>query len=172
MGKDYDKPQYIDVKRDDNTNDEKKVKTGELIKEMLAHESFGVLATNGDNECYTSLISFASGDDLKTIAFATPINTKKFHMIEKNRGVSILIDNRSNNENSINDIVAITSLGLARIVKEKEEIDKWSKALIDKHAYLDDFINASTSAIILVDISKYYYVTSFQEVLEWSPRQE
>lgn len=169
MVKDYDKPQYIDVKREEKSNKKNNLATIELIKEMLNHEAFGVLATNTDNECYTSLISFSVDHDLKTMVFATPKDTKKFKMIEKNKSVSILIDNRSNNENSINDIGAISSLGLARILNEKEEVKKWAKVLIDKHAYLDDFINATTTAIILVEISKYYYVTSFQEVLEWSP---
>ena len=89
---------------------------------------------------------------------------------KKNKSVSILIDNRSKNENNINDIAAITSLGQARVLKEKEEIDKWSKFLTDKHTYLDEFIEADTTAIVLVDIYKYYNVSSFQQVIEWSPQ--
>lgn len=169
MAKDYDKPQYIDIKRNDVLDDEKKSKSIESIRRMLNNESFGVLATKGESECYTSLISFAISDDLKTMVFATPIETKKFEMIIKNKDVSILIDNRSNNQNSINDIAAITSLGKAKVLKEKKEVEEWSKFLIDKHSYLDDFINAETTAIILVEISTYDYVTSFQEVVEWSP---
>ncbi|MDY0234728.1 MAG: pyridoxamine 5'-phosphate oxidase family protein [Gudongella sp.] len=170
MVKDYDKPEYIDVKRNAIGDNEKRDSAIKLMKEILSSQSFGVLATNGDNECYTSLISFACGADFTTLAFATPVETKKFNMIKKNNGVSILIDNRSNNENSINDIAAVTCIGLAKVLKEKEEVEKWSKVLINKHSYLDDFINADTTAIVLVEISKYYYVTSFQEVLEWSPK--
>lgn len=47
MGKDYDKPEYIDVKREDSGDKEKREKTIELIKEMIRDESFGVLATKG-----------------------------------------------------------------------------------------------------------------------------
>lgn len=171
MKKDYDKPQYIDVKRDVISDNQEKEKSRDLIKEMLRNESFGVLATRGDDECYTSLISFASSEDLNTLVFATPIDTKKFEMIGGNKNISILIDNRSNNEKSINDIAAVTSMGLASILKEKEEIDKWAKVLVGKHSYLDEFINAETTAIVLVDISKYYYVSSFQKVMEWSPKE-
>lgn len=171
MVKNYDKPQYIDVKKEDSEDITKKDKIANLIKELLVKESFGVLATAGNNECYTSLISFASSENLTTIAFATPIETTKFEMINKNKNVSILIDNRSTNENNINDIAAITVLGQARILTKKEEIEKWSKILINKHIYLDDFINAETSAMILIEITKYYYVTSFQEVMEWNPNQ-
>ncbi len=170
MKKDYDKPQYIDIKRDDILDNQKKDKAKDLIKEILENESFGVLATGGEDECYTSLISFASNEGLNTLVFATPIDTKKFDMIRENENISILIDNRSNNEKSINDIAAVTSMGLARILKEKEEIEKWSQVLVAKHSYLDEFISAETSAIVLVDISNYYYVSSFQEVMEWSPK--
>ncbi len=170
MVKNYDKPHYIDIKRDDFTDNKMKDRAIKLTKSILKDELFGVLATSGEDECYTSLISFANEDDLKTLAFATPIETKKFEMIQANKNVSILIDNRSSDEKSINDIAAITCLGQARVLKEKEEIEKWSKTLLNKHSYLDEFISADTTAIVLVDISKYYYVTSFQEVIEWSPK--
>lgn len=169
MPKDYNKPLYINVRKDKISSDEKKFKAREFIRKMLENEAFGVLAANEDKIAYTSLITFASSEDLKKLAFATPIDTKKFKIIEKNNNISILIDNRSDNKANINDIVAITSLGKAKILKDKDEIDKWSKILIDKHSYLDDFIRAGTSSIVLVDISKYYYVTSFQEVIEWIP---
>ena len=171
MVKNYDKPEYIDVKREDKSDPKTQDKSIALIKEIIKGESFGVLATNGDNESYTSLISFASNENGSKLVFATPKDTKKFHMIQNNKSVSILIDNRSSNQASINDIVAITSMGYARTLVDNNEIDKWSKLLLDKHTYLDDFINANTTAIILVDIIKYYYVSSFQEVVEWSPNK-
>lgn len=167
MVRDYDKPRYIEVKKDEKKSSQGK----ESIKEMMEEERFGVLATNEHGKSYTSLISFAMDSHLTKLVFATPKKSKKFEMIKNNKNVSILIDNRANNEKSINDIAAITSLGEARVLEEKDEIGKWSKILIDKHSYLNDFINAETSEIILVDISKYYYVTSFQEVVEWNPNE-
>lgn len=169
MSKNYDKPKYIDTKRSDSGDNEKKKQKIELIKEMMEEELFGVLATMDDTECYTSLISFACDDNFKTLVFATPIKTKKYTMIEKNVNVSILVDNRSSNKKSLNDIAAITSLGRARIIKDAKEIEKWSKLLRNKHNYLDEFISAETTAVVLVDISKYLYVSSFQETIEWSP---
>lgn len=169
MVKDYNKPTYIDVKRDDVASGKSNRKAIELVKKMLTNERFGVLSTSGNHKSYTSLISFASNDKFTLLAFATPIDTKKFKMIKKNENISILVDSRSKNQNNINDIVAITSLGKARILKKEKEIGNWSKILIDKHSYLDDFINADTTAIVVVEISKYYYVTSFQEVIEWIP---
>ncbi len=161
--KNYEKPEYIYAKRDSElTNIE------DLIREVFNNESFAVLATKGDRESYTSLISFANSDDLKIIGFASPIDTKKIQMLKENENVSILIDNRSKSEKNLNELVGITCIGKAKILKNKKEIDKWSKILINKHNYLDEFINAETTAIVLVYVSNFYYVSSFQEVIEWN----
>ncbi|MGO1369041.1 pyridoxamine 5'-phosphate oxidase family protein [Senegalia sp. (in: firmicutes)] len=164
MGRKYDEPKYVDVK--------KSVHNKEVIGKFLSlcrDQSFAVLATQGNNECYTSLISFKESDDLSKIAFATPTNTKKFNFLKQNENVSILIDNRSRNPESINNITALTAIGKVKILSAEDDIDFWSKALIDKHNYLENFIKAETTAIVVVDICKYNYVSSFQEVIEWKP---
>lgn len=163
-----DKPHYVDIKKEDKDQEDRDMII-EKVKLMLKTQSFGVLATKGEEECYTSLISFASDKEFKTLIFATPINTKKYRFIEKDESISILIDNRSNNEKNINDIGAITSIGAARILEDKKEIEKCSKILVDKHSYLDDFIDVDSTAIVLVDVKNYSYVSSFQEVVEWTP---
>lgn len=170
MGKKYGKPHYIEVQREDTEDLENRQIAIESIKMMLKNEAFGVLATNAKNESYTSLISFVINEAATFLAFSTPIDTRKYKMIENDENISLLIDNRSANLDDINNIVAITIIGKARILKEKEERRKWSEILIAKHNYLDDFICADTSAIILVEISKYHYVSSFQEVVEWNPQ--
>lgn len=169
MGKKYSKPNYIEVQRENTKNSEKRQTAIESTKIMLENESFGVLATNGENESYTSLISFVANEEATHLAFSTPIDTRKYKMIQKDGNVSLLIDNRSSNLDDINNIVAITAIGKARILKDIEERKKWSQILIDKHSYLDEFICADTSAVILVEISTYHYVSSFQEVVQWSP---
>nr|WP_300004255.1 pyridoxamine 5'-phosphate oxidase family protein [Tissierella sp.] len=169
MDKYNEKPEYVDVKKEDTEDKEYKEMMIEKINIMIRTQDFGVLATQGDDECYTSLISYSSGSRLKTMVFATPIKTKKYESIEKHKNVSILVDNRSNNSSNINDIAAITAIGSARILEDKDEIKVWSKILVDKHNYLDDFIDAESTAIVLVDIKNYSYVSSFQEVIEWKP---
>lgn len=141
------------------------------MKALLKSQSFGVLATNAKNESYTSLISFVTDKSFTYLAFSTPIDTRKYRMIEQDENVSLLIDNRSANHEDINEIVAITAIGKAQILKDQDQRKKWSEILIAKHSYLDEFICADTSAIILVKIENYHYVSSFQEVVEWNPNQ-
>ncbi|HZJ86201.1 MAG TPA: pyridoxamine 5'-phosphate oxidase family protein, partial [Erysipelotrichaceae bacterium] len=113
-----------------------------------------------------SLISFVASEDLSKIVFATPVKTKKYNYIKDNTAVSLLFDNRSKGISNINDLVALNVIGNAKILKDSQDIDLWSKLLIEKHQYLKDFIMANTSALILIEVEKYSYVTSFQKVSE------
>lgn len=169
MVKDYDKPEYVNVVREDGSNKVKEDSKVDFIKELCQEQSFGVLATAGNDQCFTSLITFETSEDLREIVFATPVDTKKFKSIKENKKVSLLIDNRSNNPDSINKIVALTAIGNVSVLEDEDSIEKWSRALVDKHSYLDEFIKAKSTAIILMKVSKYYYVSSFQEVIEWNP---
>lgn len=155
------KPEYINVKY---KNDDKDLKF--KIKNVLNNEKFCVLASVSENQCHTSLISFVVSDDLSQIVFATPIKTKKYDYISDNTAVSLLFDNRSQSITNINDLVAINVIGKGKILKDSQAIDLWSKQLIEKHNYLEDFISSKTSALILVDVETYSYVTSFQKISE------
>lgn len=170
MNKNYDEPKFIDVVRNDIDEKNENNKIENDIRKLASEQSFGVLATGSNEEPYSSLISFANTEDLKYIVFATPIDTRKFDLINQNQGVSLLIDNRSNQPKSINDIVALTAIGSVKILSEDYDREKWSKILVDKHSYLNEFISAKSTAIVLIEITKYFYVSSFQEVIEWTPR--
>ena len=164
----YEEPKYIDVKREDKQNKRQKEESIKMIKSLCTNQSFGVLATQGDETSYSSLISFVTNDDYSKLVFATPIDTKKLDYINKHSGVSVLIDNRNDNPNNINDIVAVTVMGKA-IILDEDKKDFWIELLVDKHEYLKKFTDAPSTAVVMVDISNYFYVSSFQEVFEWNP---
>ena len=166
MNENSDSPKYIDVKRTDN---QQKEETIEQMKELYRKQSFGVLATQGEEELDTSLISFVVTDDFSHLIFASPRDTKKIDSIKQNQEVSILVDNRDQQPETINDIVAVSAKGHANIL-DKNNNEEISKALIEKHPYLKDFIDADSTVIVSVDIANYFFVSSFQETLEWSPR--
>ena len=168
MKKEYNEPKYINVKRDSVSKHDQLENSKGIIKELCDDQAFGVLATQGNNDCYNSLISFAVNENYTQMVFATPIDTKKLDLIKKNSGVSVLIDNRNNNPKDINDIVAATIIGEASILSDEDKT-YWSNLLIEKHSYLETFIEAPSTVIVKIEISKYYFVGSFQEVIEWSP---
>jgi len=165
MKKNYDEPIYK-VKQAGNIADEA---IQSEIKNILLSESFAVLSTQGDGQPFSSLITYACSEDFKKIIFATPLATKKFDLISKCSKVSIMVDTRSSNPESINDINAITISGDALIAEDNQDKTLYLSLLVKTHPYLESFVNAPTTGIISVNVEQYLYVRKFQEVIEWTP---
>ncbi len=139
------------------------------IKSLCRQQPFAVLATQGDGQPYTSLISFAASQNLKHVVFSTTIQTRKFSLLLKNRNVAIMVDNRSCQTDNIHLISGVTITGCARPLKDPAEIAYWSQILTAKHTYLDHFVQSSSSSLILVSTIRFFYVRRFQEVYQWIP---
>ena len=165
----YDEPKYI--KKTKGIEDKEKP-VRESIRELCKSQSFAVLATQGKGQPYTSLIGFATSDDMKYVVFATPKQTRKYSLLEEDNRVSLMVDNRAQQPDSINFISALTITGNGRILNDAEEIEKWSGLLTEKHPYLSSFVRSDSTAVILVEVYRYYYVRRFQEVFEWIPNEE
>ena len=144
MKKNYDEPMFVNKQND--LNSEETINIENFIRSLLESESFAVLSTQGDGQPYSSLICFAYSDDLKKLVFATPVDTRKFNLIIKSDRVSILVDNRSNNPESLNQISAVTITGKASILKDNDESQKCSQLLIKSHPYLEGFVKAPTTS--------------------------
>ncbi len=166
MSFDYDEPMHVEVVT--CSDDCSKEQIESEIKEICRNQPFAVLATEGEGRPYTSLVAFAADSDLRHLVFSTPTKTRKYSQILKNNKVSLLIDNRAQQPDSINLIRAITVTGKAGPL-EKNEMEKWAQLLLDKHNYLDKFINSPSSSLILVRAERYFYVRRFQEVYQWIP---
>jgi nitroimidazol reductase NimA-like FMN-containing flavoprotein (pyridoxamine 5'-phosphate oxidase superfamily) len=166
LKRDYDDPRFVNVVSGKG-NAEAEVLAE--IKALCHDQPFAVLATEGEGQPYTSLISFAVSEDLKKIVFSTPAGTRKFNLIANNNKVSVMIDNRSDQPESINLIRGLTITGQARVLKDPGEIEQWSRALTAKHNYLYKFVKSPTSSLILIEANHFFYVRRFQEVYQWIP---
>lgn len=164
----YDESIMIDAPKDKVCIGECAKTVEEGIKHLCTEELFGVLATEGKDQPYTSLISFAVTDDMKYIAFSTPVATRKYNFIKEHEKVSLLVDNRSEGFKNLNKISAVTAIGKARAV-ESEERHIWEELIISKHPNLEQFIKSKTTSTIVIEISSYIYVRRFQEVFQWKP---
>jgi len=166
--KQYEEPIFIDVsKNSPDGGDARKLQ--DIIIRLLEEQPFAVLATQGKGITNASLISFAKTNDLKHIVFATPINSGKFELIDGDENISILVDDRSKQQNSINQISALTITGKARILQDENEIANWDGLLTEKYPNLTAFVKAPTTAVILVEVVRLLYVSKFQEVWEFDP---
>ena len=53
------------------------------IRRLVTEQLYGVLCTQGQGQPYGSLIAFAFSDDLSRAVFATPIATRKYHLLSE-----------------------------------------------------------------------------------------
>jgi hypothetical protein len=99
-------------------------------------------------------------------------NKKQFNLLstnlKKNRRVSLLVDNRSNQESNLHRAVAVTVFGNARELALDEKAPFLLHHLI-KHPSLVEFTDSPNCALILVEVEKYYVVQQFKVVTELYP---
>ncbi len=135
------------------------------LNELFSSQKLGVLATQQDEHPYTSLLAFASTDDLRQIVFATPRSTRKYANLTSNANVSFFIDNRSNKTADFRRAIGVTVLGTVRILS-KNKNSRLVKLYLGKHPHLGSFFASPTCAFIGLDVRSYYIVERFQHVTE------
>jgi general stress protein 26 len=130
------------------------------LKGLLENQRFCVLATTDSGHPYTNLVSFAATEDLKKILFATRRQTNKFKNISSESRTAVFIDNRGNSPDDIKKAITVTALGHSKEVGEgkKEKL----KIYLDKHPYLEDFIQNPDCALMELNVSNYIYVKEFE----------
>lgn len=142
-----------------------------IVQGLLNSQRLAVLATLMSDQLgrpYSNLIAFAATDDLKEILFATTRATRKFKNLAEDPRVSLLMDNRSNQEKDFGEASAVTVLGTAEEVLGSER-ESYLQLFLKKHPYLEEFVTAPTCALIRVKVEKFIMVTQFQEVREIYP---
>jgi nitroimidazol reductase NimA-like FMN-containing flavoprotein (pyridoxamine 5'-phosphate oxidase superfamily) len=141
----------------------------ERIERLLDSQKYAVLATQGEGQPYASLIAVAVSEDLSAATFATPVTTRKYNLLVECDRVALFIDSRSEGEDDMMQIQAVTATGRAVELEQGSEWDSWSKRLIDRHPHLGAFVRSPTSALFRIDFVRFFHVTRFQEVHQWRP---
>ncbi|MGA9754203.1 MAG: pyridoxamine 5'-phosphate oxidase family protein [Desulfobaccales bacterium] len=140
----------------------------EIVQSLLTSQRLAVLSTQMSGRPYSNLIAFAATEDLKYIFFATSRATRKYANLTAEPWVSLLIDNRSNQEKDFDEASAVTVLGTAEEALDSDR-EKYLQLYLKKHPYLEEFVTAPTCALIRVKVEKFIMVTRFQEVREIYP---
>lgn len=135
------------------------------LKKLLQSQPLAVLATQGRGQPYTSLVAFASSDNLKRLYFATTRSTRKYANLSGDSRVALLVDNRSNKASDFRWAMAATATGTADEVNPRRR--KSALALyLAKHPHLEDFVQSPTCALCEIRVQTYFVVTRFQHVVE------
>ena len=138
----------------------------EKISSLLGSQQLAVLSTQRDGQPYSSLMAFAFTPELATIVVATGKSTRKHQNLMQESRVSLLIDNRSNNENDFHAALAVTVIGKAQLIEQSERAE-YERIYLQRHPYLEQFLASPTTAFVKIVVSHYVLVSSFQDVMEY-----
>jgi nitroimidazol reductase NimA-like FMN-containing flavoprotein (pyridoxamine 5'-phosphate oxidase superfamily) len=136
------------------------------LHELMATQTLAVLATQGGEQPYCSLIAFAASDDLKRLLFATARHTRKYANLADHSQVALLVDNRSGQEADFHEAMAATAVGQAEELPD-DELPGARAIYLARHPHLVDFVGSPTCALLCVKVQTYYVVTRFQQVVEY-----
>jgi nitroimidazol reductase NimA-like FMN-containing flavoprotein (pyridoxamine 5'-phosphate oxidase superfamily) len=143
----------------------------EIVRDLFKKQSFGVLATQIGKQPYTSLVAFASTDDMRFLLFVTGLSTSKFVHIKRNPHVAMLVDNHLNIPQDIKRAAAVTVLGEVVEIRDEKREDFCHIYLL-KHPHLKDFLQEPSSVLLALLIRKIILVTKFQQIVEWEVVKE
>ena len=135
------------------------------IRDLLQHQSLGVLATSAAGHPYTTLVGFAATADMRELLFATHRSTRKYANLSGDKRVSLLIDNRSNRAEDFRLAAALTAFGTAREVFAEEQAEL-KRAFLAKHPMLKEFVSSPGCALCRISVQRYSLVRRFQDVME------
>ena len=136
-----------------------------LIRELFESQKLAVLGTQNEGQPYANLVAFAPSHDLKSLYFVTARATRKYANIEADARVTVLIDNRSNQDADFSQAAAVTATGSAKEVVDSKR-DAVLATYLAKHPMLRDFVHSPSCALLKVQVETYYLVRRFQNVME------
>lgn len=125
------------------------------LREVLASQRMGVLATESGGQPHTSLVAIAGTDDLTHLVFCTSRETRKYQNLKANARVSLLVDTRSNRESDVREAIAVSAIGEAFEIERPDELRDLTAVYVAKHRHLADFASAPGKALVRVDVSRY-----------------
>lgn len=137
----------------------------ELLRELLAHQRLAVLATQGPDCPYASLVAFCASEDLHTLSFATTRATRKYQNLTSYPRVAMLVDSRSDADLDFHTAIAATAVGSVRAL-EGEERAIQLVAFLRRHPHLREFAGSPSSVLLALTVETYYLVSRFQNVTE------
>jgi nitroimidazol reductase NimA-like FMN-containing flavoprotein (pyridoxamine 5'-phosphate oxidase superfamily) len=94
-----------------------------IVQKLLDSQIQAVLATQRQQQPYTSLMAFAVTPDLRRIVFATARATQKYANLQANPRASLLMDNRCNDSADYRDAVAISVHGVTSEVSTAQRAE-------------------------------------------------
>ena len=135
----------------------------EEIKRLIKEKDVCVLATVSEGSPHCSLMNYVVDDHCKEFYMVTKKNTRKYKNFTENKSVSILVDTREEYTGpSRAHAKAITVTGVfEKMEDEKKAIVKLK--LLQRHPYMNEFIESKDSEIFCVKISSFLLLSGLTD---------
>ena len=131
------------------------------LDRLLKETRLGVLATEGADGPYTSLVGVAPLDGCDRIAFATERGTTKYTNLKRNPRASIMLDTRAAQGEDLDTVTAITVVGRAGEISD--ELRSRARGLLEKRLpQLTAFLAEGECAVMTLDVEWCRVVSGFQ----------
>jgi nitroimidazol reductase NimA-like FMN-containing flavoprotein (pyridoxamine 5'-phosphate oxidase superfamily) len=137
-----------------------------ILGDLFNSQLQAVLATDNQQQPYTSLMAFVAKADLTQLLFATYRDTHKYKNLESNPRAALLIDNRTCQLTDHYEGAAVTAIGQAHEISAAER-DEFLRLFLARHPNLAAFVNSPDCALMAMRVEHYYIVSQFQQVVDW-----
>jgi len=136
------------------------------ILNIIDKTGFAVLATENAGQPHTSLIavtSFAAG---RQLIFATYRNTRKYHNLQQNRRVSLLINGCPVRGAADQDGYVVSAVGRVQDIADSD-LAAMRAAHLQKHPDLAVFLQSSDCVLLRLEVESYQVVRGIDDVSWW-----
>lgn len=136
-----------------------------ILRRLLDTQRLGALCTHDEGAPYGSLVAFAASQDMRSLLFATPRATRKFANLQTEPRVAMLIDNARDYPVDFEEAAAATAVGEASELDGHERAEAVER-FCEAHPHLREFVESPSTALLAIDVKRYYVVRRFQHVTE------
>lgn len=129
---------------------------------LLDRQRIAVLSTSDLGHPHTTLIVFASGEDLRTLVFFVDREHQTYRNLKADGRVSLMIDSRIGEED-LWSVEALRINGVAWELKLGPERDRLRERYREKNPDMATFAVENTTAMFKVTVDSARYIRNFSE---------
>jgi nitroimidazol reductase NimA-like FMN-containing flavoprotein (pyridoxamine 5'-phosphate oxidase superfamily) len=141
------------------------IRTFPHLNTLFQNQKLLALATQEPGNPYLSLMAFAMTEDLRSLIVATQKGTRKYNNMVNSPGVSFLIDNRSSERDLFRQTMAVTGLGRAMEIEERDK-EALMTLYLKKNPELEAFVRSPECALFKLVIDDLVVIDHFREAEE------
>ena len=132
---------------------------------LLSDQQVGVLCTAADGQPYGFPMVFVVGADLRSIAFATFRNTRKYQVLTQNPQVAFVVDNRPKGEFEPASTEVAVATGSVAEVTERTERQRLRVQLGNRYPKFQAFFSSERTALFKLAVTGLTYGTGLEETV-------